>query len=364
MAIPQPEQNWQHRMKTGSFTTNLVHMPDSGKLAHKARLQRGLSQRELANGICSAAHISRLERGRCLPSPKLLLQLAGRLEVNVDDLVRSYLQSGPAVSALAELAVELTTEAQLNLAHEVLDRTCEQLSPGHASYQRDVANVYRARSYWHQVEGNMARAQHLARKRLEVVRQLRSNPFVRADAYYQVGSLALHERQLDQAEEHLRRAWYEVQRVDLDAPPVARQRAETLCQRVVWALGLVFLYNRETTHAHMLYEQARYLWDELAFEQPVPLQLQSNMALAHIAAGDFEQADELLELILNAAGASDRDRVRALTNLGLSQRLQERYQEAQKALQEAWTLASETGQGNLHAISDELSRLALLAGGY
>jgi len=200
-----------------------------------------------------------------LPSPGLLLQLADRLEVNTDDLIRSYMQSGPALSALAELAVGLTTGAQLNLAREVLDRACKQLSPGHASYQRDVANVYRARSYWHQVEGDMTRAQHLARKRLAVVQQLRSSPFVRADAYYQVGSLALRERQLNQAEEHLRLAWYEIQRVDFHAPPVARQRAETLYHRVVWALGVVFLYNRETTHAHMLYEQARHLWDELAF---------------------------------------------------------------------------------------------------
>jgi len=112
----------------------------------------------------------------------------------------------------------------------------------------------------------------------------------------------------------------------------------------------------------MLYEQARYLWDELAFEAPVPLQLQSNMALAYIATGDFEQADGLLTAILNAAGASNRDRVRALTNLGLSQRLQGRHRKAQKALQQAWTLASETGRGNAHAISDELSRLALLTG--
>jgi len=208
----------------------------------------------------------------------------------------------------------------------------------------------------------MERAQYLARKRLKVVQQLRSNPFVRADAYYQVASLALRERQLDQAEGHLRRASYDVQRVDFEAPPVARQRAETLYHRVVWALGVVFLYNRETTHAHMLYEQARYLWDELAFEEPVPLQLQSNMALTYIAAGDHSKADELLELILNAAGACDRDRVRALTNLGLSQRLQGRYQEAQRSLQQAWTLVSETGQGNFHSISEELSRLALLVG--
>jgi len=183
------------------------------------------------------------------------------------------MQSGPALSALAELAVGLTTEGQLNLAREVLDWACKQLSPGHASYQRDVANVYRARSYWHQVKGDMERAQHLARKRMAVVQQLRSNPFVRADAYYQVASLALRERQLHQAEEYLRRAWHEVQRVDFDAPSVARQRAETLYHRVVWALGVVFLYNRETTRAHMLYEQARYLWDELAFSKRCDLVL-------------------------------------------------------------------------------------------
>jgi len=88
----------------------------------------------------------------------------------------------------------------------------------------------------------MERAQYLARKRLKV-QQLRSNPFVRADAYYQVASLALRERQLDQAEGHLRRASYDVQRVDFEAPPVARQRAETLYHRVVWALGVVFLYT-------------------------------------------------------------------------------------------------------------------------
>jgi len=251
-----------------------------------------------------------------------------RLEVNIDDLVRSYMQSDPSLSALAELAVGLTTEAQLDLAREVLDRACEQLSPEHASYQRDVANVYRARSCWHQVKGDMREAQHLARKRLAVVQQLRSNPFVRAEAYYQVGSLALRERQLDQGEAHLRRAWYEVQRVDFDAPSVARQRAETLYHRVVWALGVVFLYNRETTRAHLLYEQARYLWDGLAFQEPVPLQLYSNMALAYIAAGNHSEADRLLTAILNAAGACDRDRVRALTNLGLSQRLRRLLSEA------------------------------------
>jgi len=105
MATPQPEQNRQHGKEIGNFTTNYLHMADSGKLVHKTRLQRGLSQRELADGIGSAAHISRLERGRCLASPDLLLQLAERLEVNIDDLVRSYMQSGPSLSALAELAL-------------------------------------------------------------------------------------------------------------------------------------------------------------------------------------------------------------------------------------------------------------------
>jgi len=71
------------------------------------RLERGLSQRELARtlGLASRAHISNLEAGRKAPSLDLIVRLADFFEVTTDYLLRGALlveRQGASAEARAE----------------------------------------------------------------------------------------------------------------------------------------------------------------------------------------------------------------------------------------------------------------------
>jgi transcriptional regulator with XRE-family HTH domain len=55
---------------------------DVGRRVKSLRLQRGLSQRDLAAGGVSYAHISRIEGGTRTPSLSALIELADRLDTS------------------------------------------------------------------------------------------------------------------------------------------------------------------------------------------------------------------------------------------------------------------------------------------
>lgn len=64
--------------------------PEFGPVLRRLRLERGLSQEELAEraGMASHAHISRLESGRKQPTVEMLFRLAEALEVEAWAIVK------------------------------------------------------------------------------------------------------------------------------------------------------------------------------------------------------------------------------------------------------------------------------------
>src|SRR5262245_39039653 len=67
-----------------------------GQRLRRLRLERGLSQRELASPGVSYAYISRIEAGTRQPSVKALRKLAGKLGISAD-----YLETGSQLDAAA-----------------------------------------------------------------------------------------------------------------------------------------------------------------------------------------------------------------------------------------------------------------------
>src|SRR6266446_1808235 len=84
-----------------------------GQRLKRLRLERGLSQRELAAPGVSYAYISRIEAGTRQPSVKALRKLATKLGVSAD-----YLESGSEIDA--ESARELRL-SDLELAIDLLE---------------------------------------------------------------------------------------------------------------------------------------------------------------------------------------------------------------------------------------------------
>lgn len=83
----------------------------------RLRLERGMTQRELASGGVSYAYISRIEAGARTPSVKALRRLAERLDVTVeylefgDDGVPTYPQVERVMAALATVLADLGLES-------------------------------------------------------------------------------------------------------------------------------------------------------------------------------------------------------------------------------------------------------------
>src|SRR5213080_165274 len=80
-----------------------------GQRLRRLRLEKGLSQRELASPGVSYAYISRIEAGARTPSVKALRMLARKLGVSVD-----YLETGRDASESEERELRLS-DAELAL---------------------------------------------------------------------------------------------------------------------------------------------------------------------------------------------------------------------------------------------------------
>jgi len=113
------------------------HVDSATALAERLREARervGLSQRQLALGICTPAYVSRLEKGERIPSLQLLRQLAERLSVDADELA----------GGLPARAVDPLLDAELALRLDEVDeaeRLFEAALPGGAPRDRARATA-------------------------------------------------------------------------------------------------------------------------------------------------------------------------------------------------------------------------------
>jgi transcriptional regulator with XRE-family HTH domain len=98
-----------------------------GVRLHAAREAAGLSQRELAFPGCSAAYISRIERGERIPSLQVMRELARRVGVTEAELAYGRERIDPGVSRAVH-AVEAAEEEGTGVAraYQALSRAASR----------------------------------------------------------------------------------------------------------------------------------------------------------------------------------------------------------------------------------------------
>jgi len=167
-----------------------------GQRLRRLRLERGLSQRALAEPGVSYAYISRIEAGTRQPSVKALRKLSPKLGVSPD-----YLESGSDLSA--------TQHLELRLADAELRLRLDQDPPGAERDLRvlldealaggDVRSATRARI----VLGNAALADGRAAEAIELLEPAAHDddlsPGSRPDVFYELGRAYAYLGQLDKA---------------------------------------------------------------------------------------------------------------------------------------------------------------------
>ena len=106
-----------------------------GARLRAAREAAGLSQRELAFPGCSAAYISRIERGERIPSLQVMRELAQRLGVTDAELAYGHTRIDTEVSravSAVEAAEEAGNGANVARAYQALSRAASRAARAHA----------------------------------------------------------------------------------------------------------------------------------------------------------------------------------------------------------------------------------------
>ena len=107
-----------------------------GARLRAAREAAGLSQRELAFPGCSAAYISRIERGERIPSLQVVRELARRVGVSEAELAYGREALDPEVSRAVrdvETAETAGNGADLARAYQALSRAASRAARAHSS---------------------------------------------------------------------------------------------------------------------------------------------------------------------------------------------------------------------------------------
>jgi transcriptional regulator with XRE-family HTH domain len=100
-----------------------------GARLHAAREAAGISQRELAFPGCSAAYISRIERGERIPSLQVMRELARRVGISEAELAYGHEPIDPAVSRAVravQAAEETGKESEVARAYQALSRAASR----------------------------------------------------------------------------------------------------------------------------------------------------------------------------------------------------------------------------------------------
>src|SRR5688500_1750068 len=107
-----------------------------GARLHAAREAAGISQRELAFPGCSAAYISRIERGERIPSLQLMRELARRVGVTEAELAYGREPIDPVVSSAVravEAAEEAGRDTDVTRAYQALARAASRAAKARAT---------------------------------------------------------------------------------------------------------------------------------------------------------------------------------------------------------------------------------------
>lgn len=323
-----------------------------------------MTQAQAAEGICSRAHLSDLERGVRLPTADVLAGLADRLHIPVGDMADAYLAAPVSYQQWLALARELSVRGEFETAQRVIDTAAQRIT---AEPSADARDRYRAEHLetvamlrFHQ--GCMEESLEAYRQALRERQRTPSRRYALARAYYQVGTVALTLGRRELAKDALYEAFRIVQFLAPGDTPEPRERVVELHRRIVQNLGVTLLLERNVHGAWFLYRQAEEIWRRYDMTEAWSASLHLNWALAEMGTGHPDVAHALLQQVLTLADLPDDIRVRALNNLGVLARLSGRWSEAEAHQRAAWELYQASGGGVPRAICNELARCALQRG--
>jgi transcriptional regulator with XRE-family HTH domain len=167
-----------------------------GKRIRQFRMMKGLTQTELAESICTSSMVSQIEADKAKPSYSVLVRIAEKLEVSIEDLT-SNVELNLVVLSEYKIARSMMAAGEyagaLQLLLHVQERNNGKLIPAEILY--DIGSCY--------LQTNQIREAEITFKKLKEQGTSLGNRSMLARVHYQFGQLELKRRRYQLAEHFL-----------------------------------------------------------------------------------------------------------------------------------------------------------------
>jgi HTH-type transcriptional regulator, quorum sensing regulator NprR len=252
-----------------------------GEKVRSQRKQRGLSQEELASGICSRQTISFLENGQHLPSADIIRKVCERLSIPLREVMGDDLHGFNAKVKLSILRVHVKSEDYTNALMLVreLEDSYELLE--HEKRELDVltADCLIRTGDAHQAVLLLARLQ----TRLETQRE--SDEHLLAQVYDKLGTAYFYLSNMTNAHAYYLRAYQLAQRFE---------EYDLLAARITYNLGMVYRQlERHTDAIEHLMKAESYFQHSSDLTKLATTYFE--LGIAYRFRDDFERADAYLQ---------------------------------------------------------------------
>lgn len=339
-----------------------------GELIRSLREKVGLTQTELARGICARAYISQIERGSRFPGPLMLVQVAKKLEAPLPLFTRAY-ASSPMVSVdqCLGLAKELAKQGALTEAHEIFEhargfsRKLGKPAGEGVGFKVALASILLHGGEYEQGE-----------KLLEEVLARGLSPggsAIRlAEVYTIKGQCAAKRRDFHPATEMLHKAFNIAFAIRTGPPSGFSPRVVALQYEIVEWLIRMFLLQRQFHTAKVIFQWALSAWEGTDIEEKMPYHLIVLGALSNLGLGNPDATIKTLEdhLSTGIPDGDSRHLAAVHNNLAVAYRLKKNWNKVRYHASIALDLWRHLSPGDMgsHGSANELAYAALAQSDY
>lgn len=330
-----------------------------GERIRHYRLMRRMSLARVAAGICSPAHLSRVERGTRLPTAELLASLADRLGVPLVDLSSSYLDEPLSVHQKLSFALQLAKRAYVDCG----ERTLEEIQ---RALKSDPAPAQYAGVLWESlgVVRSLQGRHAAAKEAFQLAAHSHARSFASKYAFsrlqFRFGTALLVAGCPMDATRELEKALRSIREVDRSSANVAHERIVKLHERIVQNLCVAWLHLNEYGAARQTHELTRGFGKAFDVSIPESHALELIRAVAELGLGDLSSSIARLEVVVDRCVQREPQlHGTALVCLGIARRLSGDPRSGREYLQRALAALGERRGRVAHGLYNELARLAI-----
>ncbi|MGZ4111999.1 MAG: helix-turn-helix domain-containing protein [Tumebacillaceae bacterium] len=253
-----------------------------GQRIRELRLKHGMTQIDLAKGICTPSMISQIESDRARPSYKILFSIAEKLDVALEKLLSDVdmnLEYLSTYKMARSMVADSEYASAIPLLKELVDEPRPQISTSDMMF--DLAFCYLQTGQLDEADKLFAKAHDLA-----IVRQ----------DHLLLGQVLLHIGTIEFQRKHHQLAAYQWQKA-LEEVEKLEETDLFLKANLLYNLGSVHVKLGQVQEALVFYRQSSVLYEQGGNRQEIA-QSYMGIGMSYKQLGEWEQAVEYLELAI------------------------------------------------------------------